>query len=256
MIGSSALPVSNCYSEFMDHRWTGELIVGDRWSSWRGKVGDARMHSHYAAQAVFGSTPVRAEAADGRAVEGRCVLIDPLVPHRLVPCAEATILFLEPCSTLDGAFLTAWTALRAEAQAEPARLGGQPPFWSTWTLRAAGDLDPRLTHALEIIDAALPDGRVDLVDVSRCSGLSSERFRHLFSASLGLPFSRYVLWRRLRLAVLALNTGADATTAAHTAGFADLPHFARTLRALFGISAGDGLLQTGKPAAARPLRSS
>lgn len=44
---------------------------------------------------------------------------------------------------------------------------------------------------------------------------------------------RYQLWRRLLAGLAALATH-GATTAAHAAGFADLPHFTRTCRRMAG----------------------
>jgi AraC-like DNA-binding protein len=54
---------------------------------------------------------------------------------------------------------------------------------------------------------------------------------------MGLPFRRYLLWRRVQRAFVALKAGDDVTTAAHMAGFADAAHFARTLKAMFGVTA-------------------
>ncbi len=56
---------------------------------------------------------------------------------------------------------------------------------------------------------------------------SPERYRHLFVEALGLPYRRYLLWRRVQRPS-ALKDGDDVTTAAHAAGFADAAHFART----------------------------
>jgi AraC-like DNA-binding protein len=210
----------------MERRWVGELVVGDRWACWTGKVGDARIHSHFAAQAVRSADRVVVEAGGGRKVEGPFVLIDPLAPHRLLPCANATILFVEPGPVLDDAFLTSWAALKRNAGGEPACVPGAQSFWSgVCSGRTSGVFEPRLVQAFAIIDARLPLGRIDLAEVAAPLGLSGERFRRVFADKVGLPFSRYVLWRRLRLAVLALKAGDDATTAAHTAGFADLPPF-------------------------------
>jgi AraC-like DNA-binding protein len=64
------------------------------------------------------------------------------------------------------------------------------------------------------------------------------------SAEIGVPFQRFVLWRRLAAAFERLVAGATITEAAHAAGFADAAHFARTIRAMFGIRASDIFLET------------
>src|SRR3546814_5815939 len=56
---------------------------------------------------------------------------------------------------------------------------------------------------------------------------------------IGMPFQRYVLWRRLLIAFDAIGGQHSATEAAHMAGFSDSAHFARTIKAMFGICASD-----------------
>jgi len=97
------------------------------------------------------------------------------------------------------------------------------------------------------IDAALPEPP-PLAAAAASAGLSVERFRHLFARDVGLTYGRYVLWGRLRLAAAELLAGQDVTTAAHSAGFADAAHFARTLKTIFGVTASQTLL------AAHPAR--
>ena len=58
-----------------------------------------------------------------------------------------------------------------------------------------------------------------------------------------MPFQRYILWRRLSAAFEGLLAGSNITEAAHAAGFADAAHFARTIKAMFGIRASDILLE-------------
>src|SRR3546814_1879742 len=72
-------------------------------------------------------------------------------------------------------------------------------------------------------------------DVCSSDLLSLGRFRHLFTAEIGMPFQRYVLWRRLLIAFDAIGGQHSATEAAHMAGFSDSAHFARTIKAMFGI---------------------
>src|SRR3546814_4196917 len=65
-------------------------------------------------------------------------------------------------------------------------------------------------------------------DVCSSDLLSLGRFRHLFTAEIGMPFQRYVLWRRLLIAFDAIGGQHSATEAAHMAGFSDSARFART----------------------------
>ncbi|HEY9266429.1 MAG TPA: helix-turn-helix domain-containing protein [Mycobacterium sp.] len=58
---------------------------------------------------------------------------------------------------------------------------------------------------------------------------------HLFTEQVGIPLRRYVLWSRLRIAILRVQAGDDLTGAAHGAGFADSAHLTRTTRDMFGL---------------------
>ena len=80
------------------------------------------------------------------------------------------------------------------------------------------------------------DGSLRLEDIAQHVGLSPRQLRRDIADQLGMPFRRYVLWRRLRRAVLAVRRGDDLTTAAATAGFADSAHFSRVFRSLFGLT--------------------
>jgi AraC-like DNA-binding protein len=66
-------------------------------------------------------------------------------------------------------------------------------------------------------------------------GISASRLRHMFKEQTGLPISRYVLWMRLRTALLHALDGASMTESAQAAGFADAAHFSRTCRQIFGL---------------------
>ena len=229
--------------------WKGELDIFDGWAIWRGRVGDGTVHRHVAAQAVFapeGEAVV--ETVQGSRITDACVLVEPLALHRLVRACEVELVFVEP-------WVSCWhvpmlcerrrqilTAARIADGSRPARF---------WPALAQGVVDesrgapsPWMLAAGSRIDEQLAEGRVPLSALAQALGLSNERARHLFAVEMGLPFKRYVLWRRLRLAAMHLRAGAGATASAHAAGFADAAHLARTLKAMFGITATQ--LRTGQ----------
>lgn len=72
-------------------------------------------------------------------------------------------------------------------------------------------LDPRITRAAASIDRLIPMGSVRLAAVAEESRLSLGRFRHLFAAEIGMPFQRFVLWRRLIIAFDELGMRRSAT---------------------------------------------
>jgi len=228
--------------------WQGRLTIGDHWARWAGRAGDATRHRHFAAQAIYAPGGSRVHLGPGQMVQGALILIDPLVVHRLEPVDGVELHFLEPAAA---AATRLAEALEVFREARDVVVASHPtaPFWGAWR-RGDAPARPRgdqLSASLGRIDAQLGDGALRLRTIALESGLSPSRFRRVFAQEVGLPFRRYVLWRRLRLAVTELGAGADVTTAAHAAGFADLAHFSRTLKAMFGVTATQAL-RTRSPA--------
>ncbi|PID53099.1 MAG: hypothetical protein CSA58_03420 [Micrococcales bacterium] len=94
---------------------------------------------------------------------------------------------------------------------------------------------PEVVGAQRFIDEHLHETAM-LSDAAHHVALSARQLRRLFVADVGIPFRRYVLWRRVCRAVLTVQDGTDLTTAAATAGFADSAHFSRTFRKTFGLN--------------------
>jgi AraC-like DNA-binding protein len=220
-----------------DFFWQGRLRIEDHAAWWSGSIGDAVSHRHFAAQAVFADAPVQLLDSRGALVEGRCLLIEPDVPHRLLPSPAAELCYVEPTVAFGPP-----DTLRARIPEDAVIVSGgrSELFWNAWLTRTARPpMDPRIGTVLERIDTLLPLGAIRLADLSGHVPLSTGRLRHLFAAATGMPFQRYILWRRLRVAFDGLVGGSNITDAAHDAGFADAAHFARTIKSMFGIRAGD-----------------
>lgn len=92
----------------------------------------------------------------------------------------------------------------------------------------------RVRRAMEQLDAQL-DAPPGLEALAGQIGISPSRLRHMFKEQAGLPISRYVLWMRLRTALLHALEGASMTESAQAAGFSDAAHFTRTCRQMFGL---------------------
>lgn len=95
-------------------------------------------------------------------------------------------------------------------------------------------LDPRVTTVLTRIQAS-DDLRISLEAAAEMAFLSPSRFAHLFKQQLGLPFSRYMLWRKLTRAMVAIGSERTIADAAHAADFADAAHLTRTFYQMVGM---------------------
>ncbi|HEX2188164.1 MAG TPA: AraC family transcriptional regulator [Longimicrobiaceae bacterium] len=235
-----------------------------RWYLWDGGFltlgrGDGVVppHSHHAIQIVVGlDGVVGLQGPDGDWVRERGIMVAADVPHQFTPAGSLLgMIFVDP-ETREGHWLQrafrepvmvlseaklervvpALGALWEEPVDAPetARLihsvvrelcVGPPPVYA---------LDPRVLRALEVI-RQMDTSRISLDDVARAVFLSPSRFAHLFSGEVGLPFRRYVLWRRLTRAMLAVGRGHTLSAAAHLCGFSDSAHLTRACVQMFGM---------------------
>ena len=99
----------------------------------------------------------------------------------------------------------------------------------------ARGLDDRVTTVLQAIRAS-DDLRLSLEDAAAKAFLSPSRFAHLFKEQVGLPFSRYMLWRKLTRAMVAIASERTIAAAAHAADFADAAHLTRTFYQMVGMA--------------------
>jgi len=98
-------------------------------------------------------------------------------------------------------------------------------------------MDERMIKILEYIEANRFDPII-LDDIGRLVYLSPERVRHLFVQETGIPFSQYLLWKRIK-AVLTQVIGKKVPMidAILENGFTDQPHFTHLFKRTFGVSA-------------------
>jgi AraC-like DNA-binding protein len=94
--------------------------------------------------------------------------------------------------------------------------------------------DERIVRAVQYVNEHLA-APLTLNEVARVAYLSPSRFRHLFAEQTGMRLREYVLWRRFVTVWELRMKGASLAEAAHSAGFADSAHLARTSRRMIGI---------------------
>jgi len=237
---------------------------GPRWYLWEGgflalgrSEGVIRPHAHHAIQIVIsidGTASIRGSHGDWRS--GRGIIVRPDVVHSYNGQGSmGAMLMLDPEST-EGAWLRAALlqeitllpeAALASCVSELRKFCEQP--FESLEVRAlirhcvqslcAGEpptrhRDPRVTTVLNTIRASA-DLRTSVETAAAAVHLSPSRFAHLFKHQVGLPFRRYMLWRKLTRATLAIARERTITAAAQAADFADAAHVTRTFHQMFGI---------------------
>ena len=243
-----------------ESRWSGT----PSWYLWDGgflaigrSEGVVPPHSHHAIQiviAVEGTVGIRGQRGDWRMGSG--VAVRPDIMHSYnANGAVGAMLFVDP-ESLEGVWLR--SSLREEITVAPSsrlvsctaelrRFLDQPlesleigalikhcvQALSTGA-PPSRRLDERITRVLSAIREA-DDLRLSIEDAAAMVFLSPSRFAHLFKQQVGLPFRRYMLWRKLARAVLLIGRQGAIATAAHSADFADAAHLTRTFYQMFGM---------------------
>jgi AraC-like DNA-binding protein len=93
--------------------------------------------------------------------------------------------------------------------------------------------DERIDMVLPLLDKHSPP---ELSTLAKKLHLSKDRLSHLFTEEIGIPIRSYILWRRYRRALLALQSGEKLSNVAHQVGFYDQAQMTRTFQNLFGFA--------------------
>jgi AraC family transcriptional regulator len=235
-----------------------------RWYLWEGGFlviaqagGEVAPHSHHAIQiflALDGAAAIRRSGGEWR--EARGIIVRPDVEHSFNPQgATGALLFVDPESS-EGIWLqslltediTLVPAARMQKCLAELAAFCERPLQSmdvgdlvrlcVQALCAGAPpsrrLDPRVSTLLKKI-REVDELRMPLEDAAGLVHLSAGRFAHLFKDQLGLPYRRYLLWRKLMRAMLAIGRESSIADAAHASDFADAAHLTRTFHQMFGI---------------------
>ena len=92
-----------------------------------------------------------------------------------------------------------------------------------------------MTRVIEAIRKS-DELRMSIEEAADLANLSPSRFAHLFKQQVGLPFRRYMLWRKLARAMVMIGREQTIASAAHAADFADAAHLTRTFYQMFGMA--------------------
>lgn len=241
-----------------------EAGVPLRWYLWDGGFlaigqadGEVPVHAHHAIQlflAIEGKGAIRSASGEWR--EARGLIVRPDVEHSFnASDSIGAMLFVDPESS-EGAWLQTVLmddiTLVPDGRLEPClaalRVFRERPLEA----RPVGELirhcvlafcagappsrrlDERVTRVLDAIGAS--DAlKMSLEAAAARVHLSPGRFAHLFKEQVGLPFRRYILWRKLTRAMLSIGRERTLAAAAHAADFADAAHLTRTFHQMFGI---------------------
>jgi AraC-like DNA-binding protein len=163
--------------------------------------------------------------------------------HHLRSVGPMAFLYLDPLG--DGRAAPGPTMLEVGRQrlCREARTLGIRAAFDAFGLPRRLHRDDRVTRVVREIERR-PHEFDSVREAAALACLSPSRFRARFAEEVGLPFTRYRLWRRMAVVMRTVEAGGSLTEAAHAAGFASSAHLSTTFRRMFGLSARD-LLATG-----------
>lgn len=232
--------------------WGGRLFLAPGVILYLGPGAVADEHAHHAVQLVWASEGEVTLRCPSRTTRVRAALVPASLPHSFEAQGQPLALLLVERHGPRGA------ALDRRAREDLGRdlheslsgvrfpsldLGpGEAMAWCESVFTALGvastgveALSRTTRRAITYIEGAL-DTVPSLADAAARASVSPTRLTHCFSAEVGIPFRRFVLWARLKRAVEETRRGASLTEAAVEAGFSDAAHLSRTFRAMFGLS--------------------
>ncbi|WP_374437465.1 helix-turn-helix domain-containing protein [Inhella sp.] len=224
--------------------WQGQALLGAGLALFVGHSGDNRAHRHLAHQVCLArpGTVSQLELDEG-VVQGEALWLRAGTRHRLLG-HQGLLLWVDPTHALAPALLgsgpAAWGHLEPAWFARLRALALNPQAATLMALQppVAAAPDTRLASVLALLRQALAGGdKGERQALAQACALSPDRFSHWFKAQTGMPLRSYRKWLRLLLAIEQALAGRSLIEAAHGAGFADQAHFARTLRAMLGVTA-------------------
>jgi AraC family transcriptional regulator, arabinose operon regulatory protein len=200
-------------------------------------------------------------SASGREVSGEALLVMPQVTRRIqAPTGVFAALQVEPSHALFPRFVARREASEVDAVdahafaplVERLRQAHQqcgPAADMQGLFDAAVDTlcgqiggehatDQRITDLIAHLRTQAPDD-YSFDELLQRACVSPSRLSHLFSERAGLSLRSFASWRKLRNAIRLLTTDMSLTAVAHSSGFADSAHFARTFSTSLGLIPSD-----------------
>ena len=227
---------------------TATLYLWHGHSLFIGPVTDNGIHRHYALQLTITDNTPFIIAANNGSLQTQFHFSDIETPHSLdTNEQEVAVLLIEPDSTR-GTRLRQQLATGISENMQTGCCQIPLPRSNEEANAYINQIDQILTNVSDQLHMSNKIERVlgylaqnrgepcSAKSAAEIANLSESWFLHLFTEEVGLPFRRYLKWKRLLDAVNAVSEGCNLTEAAHLSGFSDSAHLSRVFREMIGFS--------------------
>ena len=225
--------------------WRGEFAFGPAAMVFRGDSAETRFHAHAAVQCVYSPLGTQLQDEHGTTYRGAGWMIRSGTVHCLAPASRLVLILVEPQSPLarglsavhsTEAIAPLHEQVIAVIEASP-EIHGLLPQLEQHLVASVPAVDPRVAKALDQLEVIQARDPAAVAAVQ--AGVSTSRLRALCRAQFGVPFSKLIVWRKVRRACLAMSRGQTLAQAAADAGFSDQAHLTRTMSDVIGLTPGE-----------------
>lgn len=232
-----------------------QIIWGDRYLMIKGKNYDTDFHSHHGIQICLSlEQPLRIIQGQ-KQYSGEVILVGHQVPHALDKNEYSLVILVEP-NSVEGQALRrrlgdneiAIASLPIELKRmlfshelyQEGKSNESNILFKELVILLTGEqikqnhIDERITACLEHIKAGKHENDYSIRHLADTVYLSESRLQHLFKERVGVSISSYIQWVMVLKVAKYVLEGKSLTNAAYAVGFADLSHFSRAFRGMFG----------------------
>ena len=224
------------------------LYLWDSKAMYIGPSFDTGVHSHNAHQVIVALDGKTKVEIDNYWSEDSIFVIKPNTKHRIHFLGHVALLLIDSeISKLEDSFIP--NGLKLESLANLKSCYSQPVSSEDAlqlfldiiqevglsNITISKSIDERIVKCLKFINLNLKE-ELSMETVCKFNGISESSFSHLFSKEVGLPFRRYVLWKRLKESIsLYLKDNRTLTEVSQEMGFSDQAHYTKSFKDVFGV---------------------
>lgn len=198
---------------------------------------NTEIHSHLAHQITFSVNDEQFQVEiDGKLIKEKVLFIPSGKPHRFLDSNSKYLSIL-----VDNESLFEIGELKRrmeELDTFPRDLKDVKSLIKNLGIDSDKNMDSRIVKVKEMIEKTEYLENIRLNEISKEISLSESRTLHLFKEEVGVPFRKYILWKKLKRAILLFANSKDkkVTDIALEAGFSDSAHLSKIIKSSFGLS--------------------